>query len=179
VLGLPFETPPPYLPADEEYPPSPESTYSLGKVLEEQMAAQFCRWEPELKMIGLRFSNVMEVSDYADFPSLERDIDRRRWNLWSYIDARGGAQAIRRALEYTATGMDVFLIASPDTVMSRPTKDLIAAAYPDLPLHREIGGNESLFSIEKARRLLGFTPEHSWRDEVGGTEETEGAVALS
>ncbi|MEZ0067338.1 nucleoside-diphosphate-sugar epimerase [Streptacidiphilus sp. MAP12-20] len=171
VLGLPFETPPPYLPADEEYPPSPESTYSLGKVLEEQMAAQFCRWDPELKMIGLRFSNVMEVADYAAFPSFESDIDRRRWNLWSYIDARDGAQAVRKALEYTATGMDVFLIASPDTVMTRPTKDLITAAYPDLPLRREIEGNESLFSIDKARRLLGFTPEHSWRDEVGVTEE--------
>ena len=26
----------------------------------EEMAKQFCRWDPELKMIGLRFSNVME-----------------------------------------------------------------------------------------------------------------------
>ena len=55
VLGLPFDTPPPYLPVDEDYPPRPESTYSLVKALEEQMAAQLCRWDPQLKMIGLRF----------------------------------------------------------------------------------------------------------------------------
>ena len=52
VLGLPFDTPPPYMPVDEEYPPRPETPYSLVKHLEEEMAAQFCRWDPELKMIG-------------------------------------------------------------------------------------------------------------------------------
>jgi nucleoside-diphosphate-sugar epimerase len=35
VLGLPFDTPPPYIPLDEEYPARPESTYSLVKHLEE------------------------------------------------------------------------------------------------------------------------------------------------
>jgi nucleoside-diphosphate-sugar epimerase len=52
VLGLPFDTPPPYLPVDEEYAPRPESTYSLVKTLEEEMAAQLCRWDPNLKMIS-------------------------------------------------------------------------------------------------------------------------------
>jgi len=168
VQGLPFDAPPLYLPVDEEYPPRPESTYSLGKVLEEQMAAQFCRWDPELKMVGLRFSNVMEVADYAAFPSFDADPELRRWNLWSYIDARDGAQAVRKALEYPGPGVEVFLIASPDTVMGRPSKELIEAAYPDLPLRREISGHESLFSTDKARRLLGYAPEHSWRDEVPG-----------
>ena len=70
VLGLPFETPPPYIPVDEEYAPRPESTYSLVKTLEETMAVQLCRWDPALKMIGLRFSNVMEPADYARFPVL-------------------------------------------------------------------------------------------------------------
>ena len=31
------------------------------------MAAQFCRWDPDLSMVGLRFSNVMLVEDYAEF----------------------------------------------------------------------------------------------------------------
>ena len=73
VLGLPFDTAPPYIPVDEEYAPRPESTYSLVKTLEEAMAVQLCRWNPELKMIGLRFSNVMEPADYARFPSFEDD----------------------------------------------------------------------------------------------------------
>ena len=103
VLGLPFDEPPPYLPVDEEVPWRPETTYSLGKVLDEEMARQFCRWDPELKMIGLRFSNVMEPADYAQFPAWNDDPSIRKWNLWSYIDARDGAQAVRRALEHEAT----------------------------------------------------------------------------
>ena len=91
VLGLPFDVPPPYVPVDEDYPARPESTYSLVKHLEEQMAAQFCRWDPRLKMVGLRFSNVMYPEDYAAFPSFDADPLLRKWNLWGYIDARDGA----------------------------------------------------------------------------------------
>ena len=119
VLGLPFDTPPPYAPVDEEYDPRPESTYSLGKVLDETMARQFARWDPELKIIGLRFSNVMEVEDYAAFPAFDADPTKRKWNLWSYIDARDGAQAVRKALEADLRGFEAFIIANADTVMSR------------------------------------------------------------
>ncbi|MDT0317166.1 NAD-dependent epimerase/dehydratase family protein [Streptomyces millisiae] len=166
VLGLPFETPPPYLPVDEEYPARPESNYSLAKHLEEQLAAQLCRWDPTLTMVGLRFSNVMEVSDYARFPSFDADPGLRRWNLWSYIDARDGAQAVRKGLEYRTPGVEVFVIASPDTVMSTPSAELAAAEFPDVEVRTELGRHESLMSTAKARRLLGYAPAHSWRDHV-------------
>ena len=98
LLGLPFDSaPPPYIPVDEEYPARPETSYALAKHLEEQMAAQLCRQDPRLKMIGLRFSNVMTPDDYAAFPSFNDDPRLRSWNLWSYIDRRDGAQAVRRA----------------------------------------------------------------------------------
>ena len=167
VLGLPFDTPPPYLPVDEEYPGRPESTYSLVKHLEEQMAAQFCRWDPRLKMIGLRFSNVMAAADYAAFPSFDADPSLRKWNLWGYIDGRDGAQAIRLALDHQAAGVDVFIISSPDSVMSRPTAELAAEVFPGVPVTRELGTHETLLSCDKARRVLGYRPAHTWRDEVG------------
>ena len=163
VLGLPFDVPPPYLPIDEEIPIRPNSSYSLGKDLEEEMARQLCRWDPTLKMIGLRFSNVMVPADYADFPSFDVDAGLRRWNLWSYIDARDGAQAVRRALEHDTTGTDVFIIANADTVMSRPTAELAAELFPDVPVRKELGTNETLLSIDKARRVLGYEPAYGWR----------------
>jgi nucleoside-diphosphate-sugar epimerase len=125
VLGLPFDAPPPYIPVDEEYPPRPESTYSLVKTLEEAMAVQLCRWNPELKMIGLRFSNVMEPADYARFSSFDDDPGSRKWNLWGYVDARDGAQAVRLVLDSDLTGTEVFIIANADTVVSRPNAALI------------------------------------------------------
>src|SRR5438093_11106553 len=164
LLGLPFDTPPPYVPVDEEYPVRPESAYSLAKALDEEMARHFCRWDPQLKMIGLRFSNVVEPADYATFPTFDSDASLRKWNLWSYIDARDGAQAVRRALEHEATGMDVFIIANADTVMSRPNDALIAETFPGVTLKRPVKSNETLLSIDKARRVLGFDPVHSWRN---------------
>ena len=105
VLGLPFDVDPPYIPVDEEYAARPESTYSLVKHLEEQMAIQMTRWDPDLSIVGLRFSNVMDPEDYEEFPSFDRDAALRKWNLWGYIDARDGAQAVARALEYAYTGV--------------------------------------------------------------------------
>jgi len=166
VLGLPFDSPPPYIPLDEDYPARPETVYALCKHLEEQMAAQFCRWDPELKMIGLRFSNVMEPADYANFPAFDADPRLRSWNLWGYIDARDGAQAVRLALEHRATGVDVFIIANADTVMSRPSAELAAEVYPDVPVTRPLATHETLLSIDKAKRILGYLPTHTWRTEV-------------
>ncbi|SDH43412.1 UDP-glucose 4-epimerase [Leifsonia sp. 98AMF] len=166
VLGLPFDVPPPYIPVDEDYPARPESTYSLVKHLEEQMAIELVRWDPALKIVALRFSNVMDPEDYAAFPAFDDDPWARKWNLWGYIDARDGAQAIRRALEWDTTGFDRFIIAAADTVMSRPNDELVAEVFPGVPLKRELGVNDTLLSIDKARRVLGYAPTHSWRDEV-------------
>ncbi len=166
LLGIPFDAPPPYIPLDEAYAVRPESSYSLSKQLGEVMAEQFCRWDAETKIIGLRFSNVMDPEDYAEFPSFDADARLRKWNLWAYIDARDGAQAIRRAVEYSGKGADVFIIANADTVMTRPNSELIAEVFPGVPLKKEVGPHETLLSIDKARRVLGYEPQYSWRDEV-------------
>jgi len=164
VLGLPFDSPPPYLPVDENYPPRPESTYSLVKTLEELMAVQFCRWDPRLKMVGLRFSNVMTPDDYAGFAQFQQDPVLRKWNLWSYIDARDGAQAVRRALLWETTGTEVFIIANADSVMNESSASLAAKVFPSVEVRKDLGEHETLLSIDKARRILGYEPQYSWRD---------------
>ncbi|MCS5713932.1 NAD(P)-dependent oxidoreductase [Herbiconiux sp. CPCC 205716] len=167
VLGLPFlENPPPSFPVDEEYPVRPSTTYSLGKAVEEEMARHFTRWNPNLKLIGLRFSNVMDVEDYAAFPAFEDAPESRAWNSWGYIDARDGAQAVRLALESTLTGFEAFIIAAADTVMTTPSAELAQRFFPEVPFTREVAGTETLLGIDKARRMLWFQPKHSWRDHV-------------
>ena len=165
VLGLPFDVPPPYIPVDEEYPPRPESVYSLVKTLEERMAVELVRWHPELSITGLRFSNVMVPEDYDAFPSYDADATTRKWNLWGYIDARDGAQAVQRALEVAPPGFETYIIAAADTVMSRPNAELVAEVFPGVET-REFGEHDTLLSIDRARRVLGFDPQHSWRDHV-------------
>ena len=166
VLGLPFASPPPYVPVDEEYFPRPESAYSLGKLLDETMAAQFCRWDPELRIVGLRFSNVMYPEDYKAFPKFDADPHARKWNLWGYIDARDGAQAVRRSIQADFTGFEAFIIANADTVMSRSNMSLLAEVFPQVPTKGNIATNSTLLSIDKAKRMLGYSPQFSWRNEV-------------
>jgi nucleoside-diphosphate-sugar epimerase len=164
VLGLPFDVPPPYIPVDEEYPARPESTYSLVKHLEEQLAIQLVRWDPELSITALRFSNVMDPSDYAEFPAFDADPLARKWNLWGYIDGRDGAQAVLKALDANLPGFEAYIIAAADTVMSRSNASLVAEVFPGVPVTRELGEHDTMLSIDKARRLLGYEPQHSWRD---------------
>jgi nucleoside-diphosphate-sugar epimerase len=166
VLGLPFETPPPYLPVDENYETRPESIYSVVKTLEEELARKLVRWDPELSITALRFSNVMDQSDYAGFGAFDSDALLRNWNLWAYIDGRDGAQAVEKALESAAPGFDNFIIAAADTVMSRSSASLAAEVYPTVTVTKSLGEHETLLSIDKARRVLGYEPQHSWRDKV-------------
>ncbi|MEV7828048.1 NAD-dependent epimerase/dehydratase family protein [Microbacterium enclense] len=163
VLGLPFDVPPPYIPVDEEYAPRPESVYSLVKTLEERLATELVRWNPELSITALRFSNVMVPDDYAEFP-FDADARTRKWNLWGYIDARDGSQAIERALETAPAGFDTFIIAAADTVMTRTNAELVAEVFPGVETRGELGEHTTLLSIDKARRVLGYDPQHSWRD---------------
>lgn len=164
LLGIPFETPPPYLPVDEEYPTRPESMYSLVKHLEEELARKLIRWDPELSITGFRFSNVMVPADYAGFAEWQDDPTARRWNLWGYIDARDAAQAIDLALAKAGPGFETYIIANADTVMERPTAELASAVFPDVELRHPLEGRETLLSIDKARRAFGYQPHHSWRD---------------
>jgi nucleoside-diphosphate-sugar epimerase len=166
VLGLPFDIDPPYIPVDEEYPARPESTYSLVKHLEEQMAMQFTRWDSELSITALRFSNVMDPSDYEAFPSFDSDATLRKWNLWSYIDGRDGAQAVSRAIEKSLPGFQSFIIANTDTVMSRSSSSLAAEVFPKVKVTKVLGEHETMLSIDKAKRLLGYAPEYTWRNQV-------------
>jgi nucleoside-diphosphate-sugar epimerase len=166
VLGLPFDKPPPYAPVDEEYYPRPETAYSLGKLVDETIARQFARWDPELKIAALRFSNVMDVEDYKVFPSFDADARKRKWNLWAYIDARDGAQAVRKAIEASFKGFEAFIIANADTVMSRSNSSLMAEVFAGVETRPTMSANGTLLSIEKAKRMLGYNPQHSWRNHV-------------
>lgn len=167
TLGLPFDRQQPaYAPMDENHPLYPESSYALSKVLGEEMARQFNRWTG-IPFIGLRFSNIMEPQDYEQFPTFWDDPTKRKWNLWGYVDARDVAQACRLGLQADINSAEVFIIAAADTVMNRPSRELLAEVFPNVPLHKEIGDFETLLSIDKARRMLGYNPQYSWRRYVG------------
>jgi nucleoside-diphosphate-sugar epimerase len=183
VLGLPFgriharnlldpaavaghHPEPDYVPIDEDHPIRPHSSYSLSKVNGEEMARQFARWSG-IPFVGLRFSAIREPREYASFPDSWRDPHLGEWNVWAYVDARDVAQACRLALTADISGAEVFIIAAGDTTMDRPNPELLAECFPSVPQRPGTGDFDSLLSIDKARRLLGYAPRYSWRDVIG------------
>jgi len=153
---------PDYAPVDERHQLRPHSSYSLSKVLSEEMANQFARWS-RIPFIGLRFSAIRESAEYGAFPESFGDPHLGEWNLWGYVDARDVAQACRLSLTAAVTESEVFMIAAGDTASNRPSADLLAECFPSVPLTKEIGQYDTLLSIDKARQVLGYAPAHSWR----------------
>lgn len=163
VLGLPFDTYPPYVPIDEEMPLSPESSYALSKILSEEMARQFCRRNIDMKIFGLRYSNIMEENDYKNFETFQKDPLKRKWNLWSYIDSRDVGLACRLAFESKQKGAQNFIIAANDTVMVTSNKELLDSVFPGVIVKKKYSKHETLLSNQKAKNILGFEPQYSWR----------------
>jgi len=165
TIGLPFDREQPaYAPIDEDHPLYPESSYALSKVLGEEMARQLAR-RFGTTVVGLRFSNIMEPGDYAAFPGYWKDAGLRKWNLWGYIDARDVAQGVRLALEKPVDAAVHIMLAAADTVMDRPSRDLMKEVYPGVPIRKNIGEHETLLSIDRARSVLGYAPAWSWRSQ--------------
>ncbi|ADI13305.1 NAD-dependent epimerase/dehydratase family protein [Truepera radiovictrix] len=168
TLGLPFDTPPRYAPVDEAHYPVPESSYALSKVASETLAEQFARWSG-VPFIGLRFSNILSEREYRTFPeTCWRDPAARKWNLWGYVDERDVALACRLSLTAHVTGADALIIAANDTVMNRPSRELMAEVFPGVPVADDLPEYGTLLSVERARRTLGYEPAHSWREVLEG-----------
>ncbi len=164
VLGLPFDTPPDYAPIDEACA-RPETSYALSKLVGETIAAQVAR-RTGIPIVGLRISNIMEPRDYERFPTFWDDARIRKWNLWGYVDVRDVAQAARRGLDAEVSGAEVCIVAAADTCMTRSSADLLAEVFPTVRLTRAVEGRETLLSIDRARQVLGYEPEHRWSDHI-------------
>ena len=98
------------------------------------------------------------------FPSFWDDPHMRKWNLWSYVDESHAAQSVRLALSAQATGAQAFIIAAADTVMRRPSRELMAEVFPGVPVGDHVAEHGTLLGIEDARRGLGYEPTFSWRE---------------
>jgi nucleoside-diphosphate-sugar epimerase len=168
TLGLPFDVPPRYVPVDEDHYPVPTSTYALSKVATETIAGHFSQWSG-IPFVALRFSNIFSPDWYGEFPDFWDNPQKRKWNLWGYVDERDVALACRLALEADETavaGSQAFIIAAADTVMNQPSADLIASVFPGVPLTGPVAQFGTLLSIDRARKVLGYQPRHTWRDHV-------------
>jgi nucleoside-diphosphate-sugar epimerase len=172
VLGFPFrDVQPKVLPTNDDDPPIPTGSYGISKAVTEDLARHMNR-RFGVPFIGLRFSNIFydtpgHTTSYEKIPGFWSDPKSRMFNLWAYVDARDTADACVQALESNITGAEVMTIAAPDTIMKQTNEELVAAAFPGCTLRPGTGPHDTLESIEKARRLIGYNPQWTWRKVLG------------
>lgn len=155
---------PSYVPVDEEHPTVPEDSYAMSKVAGEVTARSF-QARTGADIYGLRINNVIEPHEYTElFPDFLTDPSLRRRNIFGYIDTRDLGQLVQRCLEVDGLGYEVFNVANADMSVAATTQEIRDRFYDDVEQRREMGRDETFYSIDKARELLGYTPQHSWRD---------------
>ncbi|TKA37491.1 hypothetical protein B0A54_11449 [Friedmanniomyces endolithicus] len=107
------------------------------------------------------------MREYSTFEGWQKDPKLRYWNCWGYIDARDGAQSVHLSLKSEKKGHHQYLIAAPDTCMRMSNDELVKAVFPNVKYNKTAGPNDTLLSIEKAKKELGFKPAYKWQDQVG------------
>lgn len=161
AYGFGQNTDPQYFPVDEDHPVLANRPYGLSKRLGEELCRSFT------ERCGLRthcFRLTTAVAPgrrYELFPSRER---QGEVGMYSYFDVRDFAVLAEAALLATALNHETFLVAADDSGHADPTAEVISRYYPKAQVrYAALDATASFVSCAKARRLLGFAPQHSWR----------------
>lgn len=155
-----------YAPVDETHPFLGQDPYALSKEVDESTAAMFHR-QTGMSVAAMRFHWVAMPGEAAKMVERIRDnIEEHKYNLWGYVDARDVAQACRLALEVERLGFEAFNVLAADTLREEPTEELLRTHLPQVEIRQPMPGNTTAWSIDKARRMLGYAPQYRWRDDA-------------
>jgi nucleoside-diphosphate-sugar epimerase len=159
-----------YAPADEAHPLLPHDAYALSKEVDEATARMFARRD-RMTIAGLRFAWIatreMQLAHVRERGNRPNPQDAAL--LFSYVDLRDAARACRLAVEVAAVrpfGFRAFNIMAADTLVTIPTEEALRHYAPDTELRAPLPGFTGGFDISAAKAVLGWVPEHSWRDVV-------------
>jgi nucleoside-diphosphate-sugar epimerase len=180
VLGLGFRLSgtsyePDYLPMDEDHPMRPEDSYSLSKVVGEEICQAFVR-AYDMRVVAMRLLGVYyhdnEVSrnqnkfDITVPQSTPEDKGYLITSTYQYADARDVAIFVKLSIEANnLQPFEPFFVAT-DTVYNEPTSVIVPRRWPFLgDKAKNIPGFEGLISTKKAERMLGFKSQYTWRTQ--------------
>lgn len=154
---------PHYIPVDEEHPTVPHDAYAMSKVCNEVCGQSF-HARSGADIYALRINNVIEPHEYESYvPQWNASAECRRRNIFAYIDTRDLSHFVDCALATDGLGYQVFNVANPDSSVGMPSPEVIENFYADVPQKRELGEFGTFYSIDKARKMLGFDPQPRWR----------------
>lgn len=158
--------PPLFVPLEETHPFLSHEPYALSKETDERTAQMFVR-RCEMTVLAYRLHWIAEPGEaYQRATNPDYQANQDATNLWGYIDVRDAARACRLGLEATVNGFHALNITANDTLRTEPTEQLLKQLLPGVERRGAVPGNTSPWANGRAREVIGFEPEHSWRDEV-------------
>ena len=184
---------PAYFPVDEEMPLVPDRNYSVGKTVAEAYMKAYSRLYG-MDAIALRLATVMapkrggkwswyDVVADIDNPEAKFGNLSMRDFMWQYVHVEDAVQAFVKAVAYIdatpGLGFDAFNIGAEDCICGLPTLELIRRYFPNVPLLKTPARyvenpHATLYSIDKAKRILNYKPEYTWRVLLEADEAAKG-----
>lgn len=166
----PTPTRPRYVPVDEDHPFLNAEPYGLSKEVDERTAAVMVR-RFGMSVAALRYHWIAtreeQLAAVAEQQSGPRDWAEELRNVWGYVDRRDAASACRLAIETAARtpyGFAAMNVVAADSLSPIPVGELLAEHAPDIEIRSPLGPTQGAYAIERARTIIGWTPQHSWRD---------------
>ncbi|MQA24476.1 MAG: NAD-dependent epimerase/dehydratase family protein [Micromonosporaceae bacterium] len=163
---------PRYVPVDEDHPLKPQDAYGLSKQVDERTGAMFAR-RYQMSVVALRLHWVATAAEiHHRVATLAADPGVGARELWGYVEHLDAARAVCAAAG-VRDGFHTVQVCAPDTLSATPTQELLLRFHPGAAVRAPLPGCSGLWSADRARRILGFTPGWSWRDHrpehAGGT----------
>ena len=62
--------------------------------------------------------------------------------------------------------METSFCSITKSASDHPNKELLAEVFPNLPQIGDVGEHTTLLNIDKAKKVLGYAPQYSWREYV-------------
>ncbi len=162
---------PEVVPVDEDHPCHPDDTYGVSKVVGERLGEAFASRHGgtcvSLRLASVWFQKPRDVANNVRERRLIDDPEAGAAYLWSYVDARDVAQAIRLALTYGEPGThERFHIGACDTLSRLSTDELVTTWFPHAQVQadHDAAVHWPVWAINRARTRLGYRPQYSWRE---------------
>ncbi len=163
---------PDYLPIDDRHPCYPRGLYGLSKWRAEEMCRQFTA-RTGISTICLRPPAIFNDEVKRSIVTARRENTEFEWSpFWEYgafLDVRDTAGAAVCALRCPDPGHVTVLVNAKDISSAvKSSRELVQMLHPDVPWkggsEYEIDPYRSLVICDRAQRILGWSPNHTWRE---------------
>lgn len=176
--GSPAGWLPDSFPLDESTTPRPWNAYALSKLIAEQTVQMFAASQGgKIRYAAFRPCYVISPEEWDGAPTQQGHTLAERLAdpalsapaLFNYVDARDVADFLDLLLQKmdSIPNGETFFVGAADALATAPLAELMPQFLPGSEaLAAGLTGTSPAFSIAKARELLGWEPQRSWRTEL-------------